>query len=103
MATVPVQPKQVRSTNAFFTAASTSLPAVTALGNSMLTLTVSPKVAGDSLAIGEVITVAPSAALPSGMGIAYAIVTAVNTVQINLMALVAISASSRAWTVVAHR
>lgn len=103
--TLPVQPKQVRSTNAIFTTPSTALPAVTLLAPSSVTLTVfTPRVAGDALAAGEPITVTPSAALPGGLNVSYAIVTATNTVVIGLASTVSIAVgSSVAWTVVAHR
>lgn len=98
----PVQPKQVRSTNAAFTG-SANLPTLTLLGSGTSTVTVAPKLVGDVLAVGECITVTPASALPAGLNVAYAIVTAANTVQIGFSALVAITGASMAWTVVAHR
>lgn len=99
----PVQPKQYRSNNVFFSG-SASLPILTLLvGNGTSTVAVTPKIAGDVLAIGECITVTPATALPAGLNISYAIVTALNTVQIAFSAPIAITGATMAWTVVAHR
>lgn len=90
--------------NAFFDAPSTALPALTALGSTTITLTVTPRVAGDVLAVGEVVIVTPSAALPAGLNIAYAVVTAANKVEIGLSAVLGIAlGQSRAWAICALR
>lgn len=80
------------------------LPTLTLLlGNGLSNFTVSPKIAGDVLAAGECITVTPASALPAGLNISYAVVTANNAVQIAFSASIAITGASMAWTVVAHR
>jgi hypothetical protein len=90
-------------THAFFTGTA-NLPALTILlGNGTSTVTVTPRLAGDVLAAGEPICVTPSAALPAGLNIAYALVTDTNKVVIGFSAAVAISGASMGWTVVALR
>ena len=90
--------------NATFTAAAAALPLLTALSATTITLTVTPRATGDILQPGEVIVATPSAALPAGLNIAYAIVTDVNSVVIGLSATLAlVVAASRAWTIVALR
>lgn len=87
----------------FFTGTA-NLPALTLLlGSGITTVVVTPKIAGDVLAAGECITVTPTAPLPAGLNIAYALVTAANTVQIGVSASVAISGAPMTWTVAAHR
>ncbi len=98
-----LQPGDTTGINAFFTGTA-ALPALTLLittGTS--TVTVTPAVAGDSLAVGEVITVVPTSALPAGLNISYAVATATNTVQIGFTATLAISLTSQSWRVCAHR
>ena len=98
-----LQASDTLNVNAFFTGTG-NLPTITLLVlNGTSTITVVPKVSGDSLAAGEVITVTPASALPAGLNISYAIVTGTNTVQIGFSAAIAIASSSMAWTVVAHR
>lgn len=90
--------------NALFTSAASNLPTLVALTATTITITVTPKASGDSLQAGEIITVTPSAALPSGLNVGWAIVTDVNTVQIGLSALLAVTvAVSRSWQVAALR
>ncbi|WP_066918135.1 hypothetical protein [Methylobacterium sp. CCH5-D2] len=89
--------------NATFTAPASALPLLTALGATTITLAVTPKASGDSLQPGEVLVATPSAALPAGLNIAYAIATDVNTVVIGLSATLAVAAATRAWTIVALR
>ena len=101
--TAELPPGDTLGINAFFTGTA-ALPTLTALvttGTS--TVTVTPAVAGDSLAAGEVITVMPTSALPAGLNVSYAVVTATNTVQIGFTATLAISLTSQAWRVCAHR
>lgn len=90
--------------NAIFTAPAANLPLLATFASTTITITVTPKATGDSLQPGEVIVVTPSAALPNGLNVAYAIVTDVNTVVIGLSALIAITlAVARGWTVAALR
>lgn len=89
--------------NAFFTGTA-NLPALALLlGNGNSPVAVTSKIVGDALATGECITVTPASALPLGLNISYAIVTATNTVQIGFSASFAISGASMGWTVVADR
>jgi hypothetical protein len=89
--------------NAFFTGTAT-LPALSALGLAgSATFTVAPRVTGDTLAVGECITVTPAVALASGLNIAWAIVSGQNQVQVGLTATLAVSLSTVAFTVCALR
>ncbi|KIU36517.1 hypothetical protein SR39_06130 [Methylobacterium radiotolerans] len=89
--------------HAFFTG-SANLPLLTLLvGSGTSVVTVTPAVQGDSLAVGEPISVTPGAPLPAGLNIAYACVTAKNQVTIGFTAGVAIAGASMAWNVVALR
>lgn len=100
---VELPPGDTLGINAFFTGTA-ALPALTLLVTTGIsTVTVTPAVAGDSLAIGEVITVVPTSALPAGLNISYAVVTATNVVQIGFTATLAISLTSQSWRVCAHR
>jgi hypothetical protein len=69
-----------------------------------MTLTVIPVTTGDSLAAGEDISIQPTAGLPPGINLAYAYVSALNTVIIGFTAssLVSLSQSVN-WRVTAHR
>lgn len=98
-----LQASDTLNCNVFFTGAAL-LPALTLLiGSGISTVTVSPKLTGDVLVPGDCITVTPASALPAGLNISYAVVTANNTIQIGFTAAVAIAGSSMSWTVVAHR
>lgn len=89
--------------NAFFTGTAT-LPALSLLGLAgTATFAVSPRVAGDALAVGECIAVTPAVALAGGLNIAWAIVVAPNQVQVGLTATLAVSLSTVVFTVCALR
>ena len=63
-----------------------------------------PAVAGDILAAGEDVNVQPTAALPNGVNIAYAYVSAANVVTIAFTSSALISAPATvAWRVTAFR
>ncbi|GJE42072.1 hypothetical protein [Methylobacterium soli] len=97
-----LQPGDTINANAFFTGTA-NLPALLLIGQGTSTVTVTPKIAGDVLAVGECITATPALPLPAGLNIAYATVTAPNTVQIGFTAAIAIAGTAMAWTIVAHR
>lgn len=91
-------------THAKFTGTTTTAFSISLGSTQTMTLTVSPAVLGDSLAVGEDITVQPTAALPNGINIAFAFVSAANQVAIGFTSSALISLSqSVAWRVTAHR
>lgn len=70
----------------------------------VMTLTVTPAVAGDALTAQDAITLQPAADLPAGINIAWAYPSANNTVRIGFTSSALISvAQTVAWTVLAHR
>lgn len=86
--------------NQFFSGTA-ALPALSALGLAgKATFNVSPLVAGDALAAGDAIAVTPSAALPAGLNIAYALVVSANRVEVGLSSTLALVAGSMSFTVV---
>ena len=109
MATVPVQPKQTTglARHSRFTGTITP-PALALLGTSTVTVAgLTAVTTGDSLAIGELITLHINAgsALPAGLVVSYEPqVTAANTVTVKLVATVALSAGTAVpVTILAHR
>ena len=90
--------------HAKFTGTTTTPFSISLGGTQTMTLTVAPVVTGDVLAVGEDITVQPTAALPGGINIAFAFVSATNQVAIGFTSSALISLSqSVAWRVTAHR
>lgn len=91
-------------THAKFTGTTTTPFSLSLGGTQSMTLSVSPVAAGDSLAAGEDINVQPTGALPNGVNIAYAFVSAANVVTIAFTSSALISVSqSIGWRVTAFR
>lgn len=96
---------EARAEEAVHFTASAKLPAIALLADVPLVLSVTPVKAGDALKAGEDIVVEPGGALPAGVLIASARVTADNVVTLQLRATIALSAQTTAtpWSVVALR
>ena len=90
--------------HAKFTGSTSTAFAINLGQTQSMTVTVSPAVAGNSLAAGEDITAQPTAALPNGVNIAWAYVSAANTVVNGFTSSALISASQPiAWRITAFR
>ena len=107
--TTPVQPKQTAglARHAKFTGTITP-PGLALFGTSTVTVAgLTSAIIGDTLAVGEPITLHINAgsALPSGLVVSYEPqVTAANTVTVKLVATIALSAGGAVpVTIIAHR
>lgn len=83
-----------------------STPLTISLGATQtVTLSVSPVVAGDSLAIGEDISVQPTAAIPGGLNLAWWFVSGANQVALGFTssAVVSLPSPSIPFRITAHR
>lgn len=89
--------------NAFFDGAAV-IPAITLLvGGTKSVFTVTPRQLGDKLNPGDVIWVTPATALTTGLNIAYAIVVAVNQVEIGFTSTIALGGNTVAFAIAAPR
>jgi len=90
--------------HAKFTGQTTTPFSISLGATQTMLLTVTPAVAGDSLAAGEDVTVQPTAALPNGVNIAFSYVSATNQVAIGFTSSALISLSQTVnWRVTSHR